>query len=250
MGSSRDARLAPHRLAQHTGRPGGPVAPPAMLDEAGLLNLQCVRKRIAIGRFRSPLVAWFPICGENMQRIWVSTSKRGAGSSIGPRILLAAVVVVAGVIGISGIYPQVIDAEWAQDSGTHLPIMPSLATSATTKPSATAMALPLRIHQVGTTGQATAAIPPRPTPELSQLRASVAAAAPVPESAAPPALAEVPDAQAKAEAPATETAPAMAVKQTKVAKRKVAQHQRRGSAGAFAQYGGWGWFGFGGSRRF
>ena len=49
----------------------------------------------------------------------MSTSKRGAGSSIGPKILLAAVVVVAGVIGISGIYPQVIDAEWMQDSGTH-----------------------------------------------------------------------------------------------------------------------------------
>jgi hypothetical protein len=186
----------------------------------------------------------------DMERIWVSTSKRGAGSSIGPRILLAAVVVVAGVIGISGIYPQVIDAEWMEDSGTHLSMMSLPATSTTTKASATATALPLRIHHVVTTGQVTAVMPPRPTPELSQLRASVAAAAPVPESAAPPALAEVPDAQAKAEAPATETAPAMAVKQTKVAKRKVAQHQRRGSAGAFAQYGGWGWFGFGGSRRF
>jgi hypothetical protein len=56
-----------------------------------------------------------------MERIWVSTPKRGAGSSIGSTILLAAVVVVAGVMGISGIYPQVIGAEWMQDSGTHLP---------------------------------------------------------------------------------------------------------------------------------
>jgi hypothetical protein len=183
-----------------------------------------------------------------MERIWVSTSERGAGSSIGPAILFAAVVVVAGVIGISGIYPQVIDAEWTQDSGTHLPIMPSLATSATTKSSATAMALPLRIHQVGTTGQATAAIPPRPTPELSQPRAS--SVAPVPEVAAPLALAEVPDAQAKAEAPATETAPATAVEQTKVAKRKVAQHHQRKFAGPFAQNGRWNLFGFGGYRLF
>src|SRR5580700_2619652 len=142
-----------------------------------------------------------------MERIWVSTSERGAGS-IGPAILFAGVVVVAGVIGISGIYPQAIDTEWTQDNGTHLPIMPSLATSTTAKSSATAVALPLRMHQVGTTGQATAAIPPRPTPELSQLRASVPAVAPTPKGAAALALAEVPDAQAKAEVPATETAPA------------------------------------------
>ena len=100
----------------------------------------------------------------------MSTSKSGAGSSIGSTILLAAVVVVAGVIGVSGIYPQVIDAEWMQDSGAHLPIMSLPATSTTTKSSATATALPFRIHRVVTTGQATAAVPPRPTPELSQLR--------------------------------------------------------------------------------
>jgi hypothetical protein len=182
-----------------------------------------------------------------MERIWVSTSKRGAGSSIGPTILLAAVVVVAGVIGITGIYPQVIDAEWMRDSGTHLPKISLLATSTTTKASGTATALPLRILQVVTTGQATAAVPPRPTPELSQLRTSVAAIAPVPEAAAPLALAEVPGAQAKVDALATQTLPAKAVdKQTKVVKRKVAQHHQRSSAGAYAQYGGWGWSGFGG----
>jgi hypothetical protein len=174
--------------------------------------------------------------GENMERIWVCTSERGGGSSIGPKILLAAVVVVAGVIGISGIYPPVIDA------------MSLPANSTTSKASTTATALPLRIHQVVTTGQATAAVPPRPAPELSQLRASVATVAPAPDAAAPLALVEVPDAQAKAEAPATETAPATAVEQTKVAKRKVAQHHQRRFAGA--QYGGWGWFGFGGYRRF
>jgi hypothetical protein len=185
-----------------------------------------------------------------MDRIWVSTSKRGAGSSIGSTVLLAAVVVVAGVIGISGIYPQVVDAEWTRDSGTHLPIMSLPATGSTTKASATATAPPLRIHRVITTGQATAAVPPRPAPEPSPLRAPVAAAAPAPEAAAPLALAEVPDAQAKAEAPATETAPATAVQQTKVAKRKVVQHHQRRLAGALAQNGGWGWFGFGGYRRF
>jgi hypothetical protein len=94
------------------------------------------------------------------------------------------------------------------------------------------------------------AVPPRPTPEVSQLRASVAAVTPAPEAAAPLALAEIPDAQAKAEGPATETVPTTAIEQAKVAKRKVAQHHQRRFAGAFAQFGGWGWFGFGGYRRF
>jgi hypothetical protein len=210
--------------------------------------------------------------GAPAQRQWMSTSKRSAGSSIGPKILLAAVVVVAGVIGISGIYPQVIDAEWMQDNGTHLPIL-SLPTSATTKPSSTAAALPLRGRHAVTTGQAVAVSQPRPAgpaAAVSQPRASVAAVAPLPTSPPPTsplpaptaaaavtvplALAEIPDAEAKAEAPATESSPAKAVdKQTKVVKRKVAQHHRS-FAGAYAQYGGWGgwggWSGFGGYRRY
>jgi hypothetical protein len=181
-------------------------------------------------------------------RQWMSTSKPGAGSSLGPKILLAALVVVAAVIGISGIYPRVIDAEWTQDSGPHLPKISLLTTSTTMKASATATALPLRARHVVTTGH-TAGSPPRlaSAPEGSQLRTSVAAIAPVPEAAAPRALAEVPDAQAKVDALATQTLPTKAVdKQTKVVKRKVAQHHQRSSAGAYAQYGGWGWSGFGG----
>jgi hypothetical protein len=207
--------------------------------------------------------------GAPAQRQWMSTSKRGAGSSIGPKILLAAVVVVAGVIGISGIYPQVIDAEWMQDNGTHLPIL-SLPTSAATKPSATAAAFPLRGRHAVTTGQAVAVSPPRPAAPaaaVSQPRTSVAAAVaappptaplPAPTAAAavtaPLALAEIPDAEAKAEADATQAAPAKAVdKQTKVVRKKVAQHHQRSIAGAYAQYGGWGWggwSGFGGYRRY
>jgi hypothetical protein len=180
------------------------------------------------------------------QRQRMSTFKRDAGSTIGPKILLAAVVVVAGAIGISGIYPKAIDAEWTQDSGTHLPKIPLLTTSTTIKAYATATAL--SSPHVVTTGQ-TAGSPPRlaSAPEGSQLRTSVAAIAPVPEAAAPLARAEVPDAQAKVDALATQTLPAKAVEtQTKVVKRKVAQHHQRSSAGAYAQYGGWGWSGFGG----
>jgi len=78
-------------------------------------------------------------------------------------------------------------------------------------------------------------------------RTSVAAVATAPEAAAPPVLAEIPDAEAKAEAPAMRPSPAKAVyKQTKVVKRKVAQHHQRSFADAYAQYGGWGWSGFGG----
>jgi hypothetical protein len=39
----------------------------------------------------------------------------------------------AGVIGISGIYPQAIDAEWTQDSGTHLPKISLLTTGTTSE---------------------------------------------------------------------------------------------------------------------
>jgi hypothetical protein len=186
------------------------------------------------------------------QRQRMSTFKRGAGGSIGPKILLAAVVVVAGVIGISGIYPQAIDAEWTQDSGTHLPKIPLLTTSTTIKASATATAL--SSPHVVTTGQ-TGGSPPRPAPapEVSPLGTSVAAVAPAPAptAAAPLALAEIPDAEAEAKAPATQPSPAKAIdKQTKVVKGKVAQHHQRSFSAAYAQYGGWGWFGFGGYRRF
>jgi hypothetical protein len=184
------------------------------------------------------------------QRQRMSTFKRDAGSTIGPKILLAAVVVVAGAIGISGIHPQVIDAEWTQDSGTHLPKIPLLTTGTTIKAYATATAL--SSPHVVTAGQ-TAGSSPRPAPVVSPLGTSVAAVAPAPAPTAadPLALAEVPDAEAEAKAPATQPSPAKAVdKQTKVVKGKVAQHYQRSSSAAYAQYGGWGWFGFGGYRRF
>jgi hypothetical protein len=51
---------------------------------------------------------------------WKSASRRGTRTSIGPKILLAAILLVAGVIGIGGIYPQVSDAVWVRDAvGTH-----------------------------------------------------------------------------------------------------------------------------------
>jgi hypothetical protein len=84
------------------------------------------------------------------QKHWISASKRGTRTSIGPKILLAAVVVVAGVVGISGIYPQVIDPEWVQHSPTHLPKM-SLSTPSI-KRSGVVAAIPLPPSRAVTTG--------------------------------------------------------------------------------------------------
>jgi hypothetical protein len=96
---------------------------------------------------------------------WKSASRRGARTSIGPKILLAAILVVAGVIGIGGIYPQVTDAEWVRGAvGTH-PSSPRRATN---------------------TGQASFPAPnSAPVPELPQ---SVAALEPLDATDKPNAL--------------------------------------------------------------
>jgi hypothetical protein len=115
------------------------------------------------------------------QRRWTSASKRGTRTSIGPIILLAAAVVVAGVIGISGIYPQVIDAEWVQDAaGTRLPKI-SLS-----KRSGIVAAIPLPPRRAVTTGEATVSSPsPVSAPELSQPRTSIAGVDPAAETEEP-----------------------------------------------------------------
>jgi hypothetical protein len=189
--------------------------------------------------------------GTPAQKHWMSTSKRGTRTSIGPKILVAAVVVVAGVIGISGIYPQVIDEEWVQNAGTR----PSLSAP-TTRRSGIVAAIPLPPRRAVTTGEGT---------ELSQLRTTLAAVEPLAETTAPAGVAEIPDAQAKADAP--RPAPAVAAKTaaersgpTVAAKKRVARvgHHQRSYSRAYAQYGGRGWAGgdwtgfspFGNFRRF
>jgi hypothetical protein len=189
----------------------------------------------------------------------MSASKRGTRTSIGPMILLAAVVVVAGVVGISGIYPQIIDAEWVQGTSTHLPKISLSSPRATRKRSGIVAAIPLGAV---TTGEAAVSSRVTPAPELSQLRTTVADLEPPAEGVAPFAVAAIPNTEAKAEATAVETAPPKLAKNRKVVKTKVvrvARHQR-GYSGAYAQYGGgWdsraggGWSGFqpfGNNRRF
>src|SRR6516164_10237376 len=69
--------------------------------------------------------------GAPAQRQWKSSSKRGA--SIGPKILLAAAVIVAGFIGIGGIFPQLIESSWTPDAVPRLPVMSLSTPDARTK---------------------------------------------------------------------------------------------------------------------
>ena len=66
-----------------------------------------------------PKIAMWSDYGAPRHKHWRTPSRRSRRSSIGPKILVAAVVVVAGVIGISGIYPQIIDSEWVQGPSPH-----------------------------------------------------------------------------------------------------------------------------------
>jgi hypothetical protein len=179
------------------------------------------------------------------QKHWMSAAKRGTPTSIGPKIFLAAVVVVAAVIGISGIYPKVIDEAWVQNAeGTHLPNMPPPTADATPKPPGIVATIPLPPHRAITTGQATVSSPgAAPARELSQLRLSVPAIEPPADTATPPALAAIPDAEAKADALPPDRAAADAAKpadkpRVAVEKKKVArvEHHQHSVAGPFAEY--------------
>jgi hypothetical protein len=99
--------------------------------------------------------------GAPAQRRWKSLSKRGA--STGPKILLAAIVVIAGFIGIGGIPPQLIDPRWTPDAAPRLPVMSLSAPDARTKAldAVGTTASPSRL--VTTTGEGTL-LPPRPVP--------------------------------------------------------------------------------------
>jgi hypothetical protein len=180
--------------------------------------------------------------GASPQKHWMSAANRGAPASIGPKIFLAAVVVVTAVIGISGIYPQVIDEAWVQNAaGTHLPKMSPPTADAPPKPPGIIATIPLPPHRASTTGQATVSSPgPAPTPELSQLRMSVPAIEPPADTVTPPALAATPDAEAKADALPPDRAAIDAAKpadkpRVAVEKKKVVRVEHHHSvAGTFA----------------
>jgi hypothetical protein len=199
-----------------------------------------------------PKIAIWSDYGVPTQKHWRSPYRQRRRSSIGPKILLIASVFVGGVIGGSGLYPQIIDSEWVQNAATHA--KRAVADATTTRRSTIVAAIPLSPHRtVTTTGEAavSGSRPAAPAPvsaERSQVRSSVAAVALPPNETKPP-LADVPDAQAVADPPA-DAAPATAtdfesarrfVARAPVAKKRVVRTvHHRGYSGAYAQYGGWG----------
>jgi hypothetical protein len=240
-----------------------------------------------------PKIAMWSDYGAPRHKHW-RAPRRSSRSSIGPKILVAAVVVVAGVIGISGIYPQIIDSEWVQGTSPRLQRDAHTETAPTARRSGIVAEIPLPPRRATvTTGEAVA--PPQPPavtlapavriatapapaapaarvaaapaqvapapaapPTVSEMRPSVAAAE---QPAADPdgALADVADAQAKAEAPADPAAaapapaarPAYAGRAPVVKRQRVAHVERRQrTSGAYAQWGGGFGFPFFGGGRF
>jgi hypothetical protein len=188
--------------------------------------------------------------GASTRKHRMSAANRGAPASIGPKIFLAAVVVVAAVIGISGIYPKVIDEAWVQNAaGTDPPKMALASADATPKVPGIVATIPVPPHRAVTAGRATVSPPgAAPAPELSRLRVSVPtieppAVEPPADTAMPLALAAIPDAEAKAYALPPDRAVAHAAKPTDkprgtVVKKnlvRVERHQHN-VAGPFAEY--------------
>jgi hypothetical protein len=177
--------------------------------------------------------------GAPVQRRWWKSPKRSTRSSTGLKILLAAGVVVAGVIGISGVYPQVIDAEWVQGARTYASRTPAPDAKMTRRSDIPASVQPLRIAP--TTSEAAVATP-RPAAVVPTPRAAAAASKPLPVETELPALAEIPDASANADAPPNPASTVAAKPASPVVKRRVTrvERPRRAAPGAFA-------FGWGGS---
>ncbi len=218
-----------------------------------------------------PKIAMWSDYRSPTQRHWKSPYRRNTRSSIGLKILLAAVVLVAGVIGISGIYPQIIDSEWMRNAGIHAK-RPAIAEATTKRAAGLIAAVPLSPHGVATTtGDAAAsaqrALPPTPpaAPAAAAIEppkgpSAVAAATEVSPSETAPLPADTPDAQVATDPPAK---PAVAanpvvrpaqryVARAPVVKKHVARAEhRRSYSSAYAQYGGWGgWPGLGSPYHF
>ncbi len=181
-----------------------------------------------------PKIAMWSDYGAPRHKHWRTPSRRSTRSSIGPKILVAAVVVVAGVIGISGIYPQIIDSEWVQGPSTHSQRVAQSEPTPTTRRSGIVAEIPLPPRRMpATTGEGVAPVPaatptpaaPAPAVTPAPVRAATApapaaaparvAAAPAPAApapASPPATSEMrPSVGAVAEQPAANPDAALAI---------------------------------------
>jgi hypothetical protein len=181
-------------------------------------------------------------------RWWKTRSRRRGRSSNGLKIVLAAGVVVAGVIGVSGVYPRVIDAEWVQGARTTASRVPApdVNTAAPDAKITRRSDIPASIQSPPrstalTTGEGAVATP-GPAAVVPTPRAAAPAPTPLPQ-AAPLAVAETPDAAANADAAPT-PAPTVAAKPAApVVKRRIVSRAERPRRGSF-QIGP---FAFGGS---
>lgn len=156
-----------------------------------------------------PKIAMWSDYGAPRHKHWRSPSRRSRGSSIGPKILVAAVVVVAGVIGISGIYPQIIDSEWVQGSSPHSQRVAHSEPTPAARRSGIVAEIPLPPRRMpATTGEAVAPPPVRAAavPAPAAVAPTASAAAPARIAAAPAA----PVAQPVAPAPASQAAASQA----------------------------------------
>jgi hypothetical protein len=196
------------------------------------------------------------------QKRWKSPYRRSTRPSIGLKILFAAVVLVAGVIGISGIYPQIIDSEWVRSAGTH-PKRPAVAEATTKRVPGPVAAIPLSPRrEATTTGDAVASAPRAAPPALAAPAAAAVAAPPKGPSSGPSAVAAVdvspsetapppaddpaapvvtdPPKPAVAASPAVRPAQRYVARAPVVKKHVARAEHRRSNSNAYAQYGGWG----------
>jgi hypothetical protein len=213
---------------------------------------------------RPKIAVWSDYRSPTRKR-WKSPYRRSTRPSVGLKILLAAVVLVAGVIGIGGIYPQITDSEWMRNAGAHAK-RPATAEATTKRAVGPIAAVPLSPRGAATTTGDAAASAPRAVPPVPPAPAaaqppkgpsSVAAAMNVSPDDSGQASAEVPDAQAVAGPPAVVADPGVRPAQRYVArmpvvKKRVARAEhRRSYSNAYAQYGGWGgWSGMGSPYHF
>jgi hypothetical protein len=208
-----------------------------------------------------PKIAMWSDYGAPRHKHWRTPSRRSSRSSIGPKILAAAVVVVAGIIGISGMYPQIIDSEWMQGAGSHAKRI-AVALATTTRRTGIVTTIPLSPRRDATTGEAATSIPRAAAAIAEPPKArSTVAAVEQPANETAPVSADVPDAEAIADPPPKLAAAATPLVAPKVArapivKRRVVRNEHhRGYSGAYAQYGGtWsggnGWPGLGSPYHF
>jgi hypothetical protein len=138
---------------------------------------------------RPKIAKWFK---SPTQKRWRSPYRRSSRSSTGLKILLVAVSSIAGVIGLSDIFSQIVDSEWVEGTSTYSERIDHSEMAPTPRRSGIAAENPLPPR--GT--PATTGVGLTPTTAVTPAPATLPAAAPRALAAAPapaqPARAAVP----------------------------------------------------------